>query len=263
MFKGEFENKTLITTGAASGISLLLTEEFLKYGGNVVMADVNEQALKEQEQRLKDVYGDKVVGVKCDVRSYSEITNVCETAVKKFGGIDILVNLAGGAETRILNHLDKEFCDVPIEVYEWGLDVNLKAQLFFDHAVLKQMRRQKSGVLINIGSITGVEGCDTNVAYSTAKSGAINGLTKSIAQYGSKYGVRCMAISPGPVLTRKNMSAMKTLVGRAAEPIEIVNLILYVSSSHGAFMTGENILIDGGRNIMRDKVHGDYGKYGE
>ena len=60
-----------------------------------------------------------------------------------------------------------------------------------------------------------------------------------------------------------SVSAMKTLIGRAAEPIEIVNLILYVSSSHGAFMTGENILIDGGRNIMRDKVHGDYGIYGE
>ena len=263
MFKGEFENKTLITTGAASGISLLLTEEFLKYGGNVVMVDVNEQALNEQVDRLQKIYHDKVIGVKCDVRSYEQISAVCDKAVDKFGRIDVLVNLAGGAETRMLNHLGKEFCDVPIEVYDWGIDVNLKAQLFFDHAVLKQMRKQKSGVIVNIGSITGIEGCETNVAYSTAKSGAINGLTKSIAQYGARYNVRCMAVSPGPVLTRKNMAAMKTLIGRAAEPIEVVNLILYVSSSHGAFMTGENILLDGGRNIMRDKVHGDYGKYGE
>jgi NAD(P)-dependent dehydrogenase (short-subunit alcohol dehydrogenase family) len=64
-------------------------------------------------------------------------------------------------------------------------------------------------------------------------------------------------------MTRKSMADMYTLIGRAAEPIEIVELILYLSSSHAAFITGEHILIDGGRNIMRDKVHGDYGKYGD
>ena len=123
------------------------------------------------------------------------------------------------------------------------------------------MREQKSGVIVNIGSITGVEGCDREVAYSASKSGAVGGLTKSVAQFGSKYNVRCVAISPGPVLTRANMASMKTLVGRAAEPIEIVNMILYVASPYAEFLTGEHILIDGGRNIMRDKVHGDYDKY--
>lgn len=263
MFFGEFENKTVVVTGAASGMGLLLCEEFLKYGGNAVMADINAEALKEQETRLNGLYPQKALGVQCDVRSYEQVCKVRDEAVKTFGSIDVLVNLAGGAETRMLNVEGGEFCDIPIEVYDWGLDVNLRAQLYFDHAVLKQMREQNSGVIINIGSITGVEGCDRNVAYSTAKSGAINGLTKSIAQYGSQYNVRCMAVSPGPVLTRKAMGGMKTLQGRAAEPIEIVNMILYLASSHGAFMTGENILMDGGRNIMRDKVHGDYKKYGE
>lgn len=263
MFKGQFNSKTLVATGAASGMGLLLCEKFLEYGGNAVLVDVNEKALNEHVKRLDAIYSGKVLGVVCDVRDYNQICVVRDKAVQKFNSIDVLVNLAGGAETRMCNYVGGEFCDIPIEVYDWGLDVNLRAQLYFDHAVMKQMREQKSGVIINIGSITGVEGCDREVAYSTSKSGAIAGLTKSVAQFGSKYNVRCMAVSPGPVLTRKNMADMKTLVGRAAEPIEIVNMILYLSSSYAAFMTGEHILIDGGRNIMRDKVHGDYGKYGE
>ena len=114
---------------------------------------------------------------------------------------------------------------------------------------MKQMREQKSGVIINIGSITGEEGCATNVAYSTSKSGAMNGLTKSLAL----YGIRCVCVSPGPVLTRPGMAAMKTALGRAAEPEELVNMLLYAASDEGSFLDGVNILMDGGRNIMRNK----------
>ena len=112
------------------------------------------------------------------------------------------------------------------------------------------MREQRSGVIVNIGSITGEEGCETNIAYSASKSAAMNGLTKSVALYGSKYGVRCVCISPGPVLTREAMASMKTLLGRAAEPQEIIDLCLFVASDKGQFINGENIMIDGGRNAM-------------
>ena len=76
------------------------------------------------------------------------------------------------------------------------------------------------------------------------------GLTKSLAQYGSKYHVRCVCVSPGPVLTRAAMAGMRTLLGRAAEPQEIIDLILLIASDKGQFITGENIMIDGGRNAM-------------
>ena len=154
---------------------------------------------------------------------------------------------------RMLNVYGTEFPVTPIEVYDWGIDVNLKGQFYFDHAVLKQMREQRSGVIINIGSITGEEGCDSNIAYSASKSAAMNGLTKSVALYGGKYGIRCVCVSPGPVLTRPGMAAMKTLIGRAAEPNEIVDMILYLASDKAAFVTGTNILMDGGRNVLRNK----------
>jgi NAD(P)-dependent dehydrogenase (short-subunit alcohol dehydrogenase family) len=112
------------------------------------------------------------------------------------------------------------------------------------------MRKQKSGLILNIGSITGAEGSQWGMDYPTAKAGLMYGLTKSIAQYGSRYGVRCVCISPGPVLTRPGMANMKTLLGRAAEPQEIIDLCLFVASEKGQFINGENIMIDGGRNAM-------------
>ena len=115
------------------------------------------------------------------------------------------------------------------------------------------MAKQNSGVIINIGSITGEEGCASNVAYSTAKSGVMNGLTKSLALYGAKYNVRVCCVSPGPVLTRPGLAGMNTLLGRAADPQEIVDLIMYLASDKAAFITGINVLADGGRNIMRGK----------
>ena len=92
--------------------------------------------------------------------------------------------------------------DSPIAVYDWGIDVNLKGQFYFCHAASRYMRRQKSGLIVNIGSITGMEGDGYGVDYPTAKSGVMFGLTKSVAQYGSQYGFRCVCVSPGPVLTK-------------------------------------------------------------
>jgi 3-oxoacyl-[acyl-carrier protein] reductase len=116
--------------------------------------------------------------------------------------------------------------------------------------VLKQMREQKSGLIINIGSISGMEGSRYGVEYPTAKSGLMFGFTKSIAQYGADYNIRCVCVSPGPVLTRANMAEMKTMLGRAAEPQEIIDLCLFIASEKGQFINGENIMIDGGRNAM-------------
>ena len=246
-----FENKTVLITGGASGIGLLCGQCFAKEGANVVLIDINEKAAKEQAAQICSE-GGKAIGVGADIRDYGMVCAARDAAIEKFSTVDVMINCAGGAETRMLN-MHGEFKDLPIEVFDWGIDVNLKGQFYFDHAVMKQMAEQKSGVIINIGSITGEEGCDTNVAYSTAKSGAMNGLTKSLALYGSKYSIRCVCVSPGPVLTRPGMAAMKTALGRAAEPEELVNMLLYAASDEGSFLDGVNILMDGGRNIMRNK----------
>ena len=247
----EFKDKTAIVSGAASGMGLLFSQNFAALGGNVVMCDVNENVLNEKVNEINLKGQGKAIGMICDVRDYKQVCEARDKAVETFGSIDILTNFAGGTAVRMLN-VDPtlEFPDIPIDVYDWGIDVNLKGQFYFAHACMKQMRTQKSGLIVNIGSITGKEGDGRGMDYPTAKSGVMYGLTKSLAQYGANYNVRCVCVSPGPVLTRPGMAFMKTLLGRAAEPQEIIDLILFVASEKGKFINGENIMIDGGRNAM-------------
>lgn len=251
-----FQNKIAISTGAASGMGLLFAQNFAALGGNVVMCDVNAAVLKEKVAAINAKDGGRAIGVVCDVRDYSQVCAVRDRAVDEFGKIDVMANFAGGTAVRMCK-VDREkhpeFPDVPIDVYDWGIDVNLKGPFYFAHAVLSQMREQQSGLIINIGSITGAEGDGYGMDYPASKAGLMYGLTKSIAQFGSKYGIRCVCVSPGPVLTRAAMANMKTPLGRAAEPQEIIDLILFIASEKGQFINGENIMIDGGRNAMGRK----------
>lgn len=246
----EFKGKTAMSTGAASGMGLLFAQNIAKLGGNVVLCDVNEDILAQKVAEINEKGVGKAIGVVCDVRDYKQVCNARDKAVEAFGSIDIMANFAGGASRRVLNvGWEAEFPDVPIDVFDWGLDVNLKGPFYFAHAVLSQMRKQKGGLIINIGSIAGAEGDGYGPDYPTAKAGLMYGLTKSIARYGAKYGIRCVCVSPGPVLTRAAMASMTTMLGRAAEPQEIIDLCLYLATK-GQFINGENILIDGGRNAM-------------
>ena len=244
-----FNGKSAVVTGAASGMGLLFSEKFSSQGGSVLMCDVNEKALGEKVDLINSRGQGRAAGILCDVRDYKAVCSARDRAVSEFGKIDILVNFAGGTARRMLNvGWEADFPDVPIDVFDWGLDVNLKGPFYFAHAVLKQMREQKGGLIVNIGSITGAEGSGQGMDYSTAKAGLMYGLTKSVAQYGAGKGIRCVCVSPGPVLTRAAMAEMGTLLHRAAEPEEIIDLILFIASDKGQFINGENIMIDGGRN---------------
>lgn len=248
-----FKGKTAVISGASSGIGLLCSQRMAELGVNVVMLSTTEKKLREKAEQFSS-NGLSAIGILTDVRDYSQVQSAFKTAYEAFGSIDFIVNCAGGSEIRIQGiESGTVFHDVPIEVYDWGLDVNLKGQFYMAHVGMKYMAEQKSGVIINIGSITGAEGSYSDVAYSTAKSGVMNGLTKSLALVGAPYGVRCCCVSPGPVLTRAAMANMKTLQGRAAEPEEIVDLILYLASDKASFITGTDYLIDGGRYIMKVK----------
>ena len=252
-----FENQVAISTGAASGMGLLFAECFASLGGNVVMCDVNEAVLHERVDAINARGAGRAIAAVCDVRDYAQVCAARDLAVSAFGRIDVMANFAGGTATRMCK-VDRtqypEFPDVPIDVYDWGIDVNLKGPFYFAHAVLGQMREQRSGLIINIGSITGAEGDGYGMDYPTSKAGLMYGLTKSIAQFGAAYGIRCVCVSPGPVLTRPAMAKMKTPLGRAAEPQEIIDLILFIASDKGQFINGENIMIDGGRNAMGRKL---------
>lgn len=247
-----FDGLTALITGGASGMGLLCGKNYAAEGANVVLVDCNmdglEAAVKDVTPLLCEGRGLKTVCI--DVRQYDKVEEAAKIAYDTFGRIDILVNCAGGAELRLC-HTGGEFMNVPIDVYDFGIDLNLKGPIYFDHAVMPYMAKQMSGVIIHLGSITGEEGCAGNIAYSASKSALMNGVTKSIAQAGARYNIRCCCVAPGPVLTRPAMAGMKTMMGRAAEPQEIVNFILFLTSSDASFATGASYLVDGGRAAMQ------------
>ena len=243
--------KVALITGAGSGMGLLCAQCYAKEGAKVVLADLNEDAINKAAEEIKANGGD-ALAVKVDVTNYEEVVACCAKAAEVFGTIDILVTCAGGAELRLLNIPNAPYHELPIESIDFGIDLNLKGAMYFQHAAFKYMAKQYGGVIVSLGSITGEEG--GQMAYAASKSALMNGVVKALAQYGQAYNIRSVCIAPGPVLTRPGMAGMKTMAGRAADPQEIVDMILYVSSDRGAFINGTTILMDGGRNVLFDKT---------
>lgn len=239
----EFTGKSVILTGGASGIALRCGQYFAENGARVVLADYNIEQAELEAAALRDK-GFDVIACKVDVARYQEVDDCVRITMEKFGRVDILINCAGGNSSRVRGY-GREWHNAPYEDIEWGLDVNLKGPTFFCRAVLPHMIEQKSGVIVNLSSVNGYVGTTSGCDYSAAKHGII-GLTKSIALCGAPHNVRCVAVAPGPVLTREAMRKMQTPLGRPAEVSEVVDFIAYLVSDKAAFITGSTHLIDGG-----------------
>lgn len=243
----DFYGKTVVISGAGSGIGRLCAVCFAKQGANSVLADINTDAINEAANEII-ADGGKALAVTCDVTKYEDVKKCCDTAKETFGSLDILVACAGGSELRI-KRVHGLFHEIPIEIFDFGIDLNLKGSLYFQHAAFGHMVNQGGGVIISLGSVTGADG-GSDIAYSASKSALMNGVVKSLAAQGAKYNIRTVCVAPGPVLTRPAMANMKTLLGRAAETQEIVDMIMYAASEKGKFLNGTTILIDGGRTCL-------------
>lgn len=239
----DFTGKVAVVTGAASGMGLMTAREFARLGAKVVMCDVNADALGAAAKSI----GDAAHPCAGDVREFAHAEAAAKIAAS-LGGCDILVTCAGGNEARCCKS-SVPFYEQPVEVIDWGLDVNLKGAVYFARAMMPQMVARKSGVICCLGSVTGFEGDGVGTMYGTAKSGLFN-FVKGLAIAGGPHNVRALCVTPGPVLTRAAMSGMPTVLGRAAETHELVDVILFMCSGNASFVTGTNHVVDGGRLCM-------------
>jgi len=244
----EFWGQTAVVTGAASGMGLVASRELAKLGATVLMCDIAEAPLKKAAADIA-ADGGKALPLVTDVRRHEDAEKAAALALEKTGRLDLLICFAGGWEPRMCKSF-VPFYEQPYEVLDWGLDVNLKGPVYFARACMPAMIRQRHGVMCFLGSVTGFEGCGMGAMYGTAKSGLYN-FVKGLSQAGSAQGVRAFCVSPGPVMTRPGADNLNTLIPRAAEPIEVVDFILYLMSENGAYVTGSNHVIDGGRLSMQ------------
>ena len=240
-----FSGKTAVITGAASGMGLCTSKTLAQEGCNVFMCDINEKGVKKAADEINALGKGKAYAVVADVRKFADAERSAALAMEKTGRIDLLINYAGGNEARCCKSF-KPFYEQPVEVIDWGLDVNLKGAVYFSRACMPYMVKAKSGVIVCIGSVTGFEGDGCGSMYGTAQSGLHN-FVVGLAKAGSPYGVRAFCVSPGPVLTRPAMAKMTTSLGFASQPQEIVDYVLYMASPKGRSVTGTTHIIDAGR----------------
>lgn len=239
-------DKVAIITGAAQGIGLATAELFCKEGAKVVLVDVDEAAVTRSTEALTSA-GSSALGVKADVRQFSDCDAAVKACLDKFGKIDILINNAGITKDNLLMRMSEADWDLV-------LDINLKGAFNFTKAAVRPMIKAHWGRIINIASVVGQEGNAGQANYAASKGGLIS-FTKSCAREFASRNILVNAISPGFIKTRltevipaeaKEKLLAKILVGRMGEPIDIARAALFLSSEDSSYITGHVLGVNGG-----------------
>lgn len=245
-------NKVAVITGAASGIGLACVRRFSAEGAQVVGLDIGEPRA-DIAASLEGI-SPAPLFMSLDVRDEARVEEVMQEVVSRFGRIDALVNAAGIASRGSITETSTE---------EWRrvLDIHLTGSMLTSKHALPAMLAQRSGSIINFGSIFGLQGCDGNAAYNTAKGG-ITQLTRSMAIDYGHANVRVNGLCPGLIDTPMTQMvkeqeafhaffASQHMLCRAGQPEEVAGVALFLASDDASFVSGQMIAVDGGFSAGR------------
>jgi len=243
------EGKVAIVTGAAGGIGQAMVRRFAREGCKVVVTDILGDKLNDFVKELKKS-GHQAIGVKADITDLGEAEKLAQEALDKFGQIDILANVAGGAIGAEVG----PFANSRKEVWDKIINLNLYAALNCTRAVINHMIKRRTGKIVSIASISGMFGQVGTADYAAAKAGII-GFTKSLAKEVAQYGINVNAVSPGIIGTARVLAfpedfkqnlLKRVYLKRFGKPEEVANLIAFLASDEASYITGEVVVIDGG-----------------
>lgn len=247
----DFKGKTVLITGAASGIGLESTVAFLQNGAKVCMADRNGELVSKKADELRKTYGnDKAAAFTCDITDPESVKAMAESIKNSGGDIDILINNAGMAHQKY---------SINEKAEDWNkvINLNLTAQFFVAQTVTNTFfLPKKQGKIINMSSLGGILGIPTSVAYSASKGGLIQ-MTKSLAYEWARFGINVNAVCPGFVDTPfiadnitddkwMNYIMMRVPMHRLAKPDDVAGSVLFLASHMADYITGSTLVIDGG-----------------
>ena len=244
------DGKVAFISGGARGMGATEAKLFASEGAAVVFGDVLEKEGRRTEAEIIDS-GGKGIFIHLDVASEKSWEKAISTTIDKFGKLNILVNNAGVSGRALIE-------DTSVEEWDRIMDVNAKGTFLGTKAALPELKKADGASIINISSQLGIVGSDLGVsaAYQASK-GAVRLLTKATALEYASEGIRCNSVHPAPVNTelttvsRENPEVFaKTKsnipLGRFAEPMEIAKAVLYLASDESSFMTGSELVVDGG-----------------
>lgn len=261
----DMTGRTVIVTGGPGLLGSRFSHTLAEVGANVVVADINEAAAKAEAEKL---VGDglKAIGVGVDVTSQESTEGLVQQVLDTYGSVDVLINSAALDPKFDKDNAGKhgsDFESFPLDMWQQSLDVNLTGLFLCSQAVSKPMLEQGKGVIINICSTYGLVGPDQRlyeregeppqfkpVTYTVTKAGVV-GLTKYLATYYAGKNIRVNALSPGGVFNEHDDEfverySSRTVMGRMAEQDEMSGAILFLASDASSYMTGSNLVVDGG-----------------
>jgi len=249
---GRLQGKTALISGAGKGMGAAEARLFAQQGASVIVADIDDAGSKAVVHDITDA-GGRAIATHLDVSDAASWDKAIAAGVKAFGDINILVNNAG-----IL--LMKPVQDTSEEDWDRIFSINAKGVFLGTKAVLASMTAAGRGSIINISSIYGLVGAPSAAAYEATK-GAIRLLTKATAADYAPFGIRVNSVHPGVIATPmtddllKDPEVAKSLLGttimdRAAQPEEVANAVLFLASDEASFMTGSEMVVDGGYTAL-------------
>jgi NAD(P)-dependent dehydrogenase (short-subunit alcohol dehydrogenase family) len=251
MFDKELlKGKSIIITGGGTGLGKSMATRFAELGANLVITSRRQEVIDSTAEELRK-YGTKVLAITCDVREPEQVNDMVSQTVSELGQVDILLNNAAG------NFISPTE-DLSPNAFKTVVDIVLNGTFNCTQAVGKVMREKNGGVILNIVTTYAWTGSGYVVPSACAKAGVL-AMTRSLAVEWAKYGIRTVAIAPGPFPTKGAWSRLappglgiqkkmrnRVPLKRVGEHIELANLASYLVSDQAAYINGEVVTIDGG-----------------
>ena len=251
MFDKQLLNdKSIIVTGGGTGLGKSMALRFAELGADLVITSRRKEVIEKTAEELRE-HGGKVLAIACDVRDPDQVNDMVSQTVNEFGKIDILLNNAAG------NFISPTE-DLSPNAFKTVVDIVLNGTFNCTQAAGKVMREKEGGVILNIVTTYAWTGSGYVVPSASAKAGVL-AMTRSLAVEWAKYGIRTVAIAPGPFPTKGAWSRLappglgiqkkmknRVPLKRVGEQIELANLATYLISDQAAYINGEVVTIDGG-----------------
>ncbi|MBM4260440.1 MAG: SDR family oxidoreductase [Deltaproteobacteria bacterium] len=243
---GVIDNKIAIVTGGGGGIGGAIVQRFAREGAKIAVADINADTAQARVKEIAD-RGTDAIAVKADVANKQSVQDMVKAALDRWGKIDILVNVAGGA-------MRKNVVDTTAEEWDKIVNMNLKSVFLCSQAVLPTMLKAKYGKIVSISSIYGFAGNATRASYAAAKAG-VAVFTKSLALEHVKDGININAIAPGRIATpavRGHYSdeawaaaEAQIPMGRTGKPENIASAAIFLVQDENNYITGQTVHVNG------------------